>query len=279
MKHLLLTLLGALATALAFAQEPQAERAPAPDRGLISIQLDTVPLRDVLMMFSRITGAGAFVLHRSVPDISISVDAKDRPWREVLDDILVEQSLYLKEPAREGMPYVITAVKPGKDSEAPQMSQEEIDAKVAELVPKLGAKDYKTRKEADSALRDMPDEALKAMQSHFKKAKDPEVRMRLKEILQIGLVPGITAEELKRMRIPALEFRQADIHDCLDFLKEAGNKRFQIRTRIAGKAPTVTFEARGISVYEALEIITEVTNLTFSIIDGVVVVHNRVMPE
>ena len=247
----------------------------AVDDDLISISLDDVRLEDTLRMFSNITGAGTFTMHESVPrNISVTVNKKDKPWREVLQPILDKHQLYLQEPLKKGTPYLVTAVKPTKKTKMDAKALKELHAKTGALLSQLGAKDYKARRNADNALRQLPDEALEQMQDHLKSARDPEVKVRLKEIIDLRSGPRVTEAALKSMVIPEIEFRQASVKDCLEFLETAGNKKFKIDANFAGRAPaTVTFSARQISVHEALDIITQIAELQFSIQDGIVVVE------
>jgi hypothetical protein len=156
-------------------------------------------------------------------------------------------------------------------------------ADIAALVKQLGAKDYKTRQKADAAIRALPAPAVEELSAQLKKSKDPEVKVRLKEIVERMTTPRITIAELKAIIIPEIEFRQANVMDCFKFLEDVTQvptskedptprKRLKIKMKPRGAGVgVVTFMAQHITVHEALEIIASVVELKFELEDGVIV--------
>ena len=113
-----------------------------------------------------------------------------------------------------------------------------------------------------------------------------------------------TLRTLDKIIIPEIEFRQANIHDIVDFLnkatveagaptsgeakkdttfvlnlgdadKKAGESDTlsQTATKTEETAPDVTFTARSISMLSALKIITQVSGLKYKVVDGTVMIE------
>ena len=113
-----------------------------------------------------------------------------------------------------------------------------------------------------------------------------------------------TIRKLDKIIIPEIEFRQANIHDIVDFLnkatveagaptsgeakkdttfvlnlgdadKKAGESETlsQTATKTEETAPEVTFTARSISMLSALKIITQVSGLKYKVVDGTVMIE------
>lgn len=166
-----------------------------------------------------------------------------------------------------GLGPTLAMSQPSAEEKKPEVPTE---AQIAALVKQLGAKEYKARKKADAAIRKLPDAALKQIKEHLKDAKDPEVKLRLKDIVDARSGPRVTLAQLKTMIIPQIEFRSANVRDCFTFLEDATDNKCRINAENVGGAPLITFRARHISALEALKIIVEVAALEYTVADGII---------
>ena len=126
-------------------------------------------------------------------------------------------------------------------------------------------------------------------------------------------------EKMRKIKIPEIDFRQANIHDVVDFLQTASvefdtedtendeNRGVNIILNLSAGQPAVveaepedpfalaadgggakaqgsdispvTFSARYVSLYEALKIVTDVANLKFRVTGTIVMILRRDAPE
>jgi hypothetical protein len=88
--------------------------------------------------------------------------------------------------------------------------------------------------------------------------------------------------------IPELAFREAQVRDVINFLREAGEKHSPFEApavrgvNIILNVPegwtggrTITFSAKNLSLYDALKVVTETSNLDFSIESNWVMIRPR----
>lgn len=136
-------------------------------------------------------------------------------------------------------------------------------------------------------------------------------RFREGETLQLGTniasVVNIRSQEneildaMQAIRIPEIDFRQADLRDVITFLHEASVQFSPDRRGISfslkqddppgdgpdpaippeaiSYAPTVTFSALDITLKEALEVVVEITGYKYRMLAGVVMVLPRNAPD
>ena len=94
--------------------------------------------------------------------------------------------------------------------------------------------------------------------------------------------------KMKRIELPEIDFRQADIHDVVSFLQEAsvkydtdgeagGRKGVNIilRLRDTDEPPQITFSAKHIPLYEAIKIVNQIAGLTYRVTDNAVIIEPR----
>ncbi|MDP6526688.1 MAG: hypothetical protein QGH15_20980 [Kiritimatiellia bacterium] len=144
------------------------------------------------------------------------------------------------------------------------------------------------RKTAEQSLRKLQPSAVEIIQRHLRSSDDPEVKIRLRRIIAHITHHRLDMKTLESIVIPEIDFRQANIHDCLLFLETASaevgsstnkssRKRVKFITKFSAAAeegvPFITFKARYINLHEALKIITEISNLQFHIEGGAVIVE------
>ncbi len=97
-------------------------------------------------------------------------------------------------------------------------------------------------------------------------------------------------KKLKAIRIPEVDFRQANLDDVLKFLGDASKEfdtatpkagvRFVFVSKGKGKdgvgvdqgTPLITFNAQQVALYDALKIICDIGNLTFKLSGGDMVI-------
>lgn len=94
-------------------------------------------------------------------------------------------------------------------------------------------------------------------------------------------------KKMQEIKIPEIDFRQANIRDVVQFLQDAsvqfdktdaaqGEKGVNMILNLqATDAPLVTFNARAISLFEAIKIVTQVANLTYRIDGNVVMIEAK----
>lgn len=148
------------------------------------------------------------------------------------------------------------------------------------LVQQLGHSEYAVREAADQKLRQLPPSAVKQLQPFLQSCDDPEVTDRIEQIIKhLTPTPDIDLKTLESVVIPEIDFRQVNIHDCLQFLEEVSAQFGPATTNGSGNririvamqlgdgtdVPLITFRARQINLLEALKILTHVANLQFRI--------------
>jgi Ca-activated chloride channel homolog len=87
------------------------------DGELISVVLDDVPLKDVVRMFSRISGASVIATEEIPDDLRVSVDVEDTEWKKAMEQILEPTDFSLIEKHKG----IYTVIKNGTLSSAPDM--------------------------------------------------------------------------------------------------------------------------------------------------------------
>ena len=109
---------------------------------------------------------------------------------------------------------------------------------------------------------------------------------------------NVAAKSLERVKVPEVDFREANIRDVVRFIKDKssqsddGEKGEQnkgvnliLRPDVAkdgedtGNTPRITFQARNISLLETLKIVTELANLKYRIQGNVVMIVPKDAPD
>ena len=91
---------------------------------------------------------------------------------------------------------------------------------------------------------------------------------------------------MKEIKIPGMDFRQANIRDVVGFLSHAsvefdktdaaaGEKGVNFLLNQGTEAPLVTFSASAISLFEAIKIVTQVADLTYRIDGNAVIIEPK----
>jgi hypothetical protein len=159
---------------------------------------------------------------------------------------------------------------------------------IPDLVRQLAHRDYGVRQSADRKLRQLPPSAVDTLQYLLTTSDDPEVIVRLRQIME-RITPPLDARTLRSIVIPEIDFRQASLRDCLQFIEEASvpagsstngtaRRRVKIIAKFnenAGDATLITFSALDITVHEALDIIVDISGLKYRIHGGAVIIERK----
>jgi hypothetical protein len=108
-------------------------------------------------------------------------------------------------------------------------------------------------------------------------------------LVRTGPAPRTLKERLRQTIIPAVEFREANVFDVLDFFRQASREHgptaearrtgVNIISRLEFPretgAPAVTFNARNISLLEALDAVAQITRLKLRFDGNVLWVEHR----
>ena len=104
-------------------------------------------------------------------------------------------------------------------------------------------------------------------------------------------VSGTSLEQrLKTVVIPKIDFRQANVVDVLDFLRDASvqfspedvppeqrgvNMVLNLRGVAPASLPKITFAAKQLSLYEALKVVTQIADLRHRVAGSVIMIEPR----
>lgn len=109
------------------------------------------------------------------------------------------------------------------------------------------------------------------------KVKNAEDEKRERAIREQDAARNRLLEKMDLIKIPEVDFRQANINDVLKFLNESG-VRIE-KADLGNNVPLITFSARYVSLQEALNIVTKVAGLKYRIEGDKVVVMPLYIPE